>query len=240
MVRETPTPGYRLGLAPHSEFHVFEKPKMSFLSIRPEDRRMNAYQYPWDKPKAIVNKSARTRGKWRLVAFPDDQGVICYQTYTGIWPKSEEFDEWLLAAILNSPVANAFVFAREGKTDIRIASLKRIPVPYFTHAQTKRLRKLIRLYQSMTRKNSTARAHNGKNPSSVLMEIDSIVLDGYRMPARLERKLLDYFRDQKRQTSYEFPDYFSNDDDTFFNLSDYISPAFKEATAGALLKRLSA
>ncbi len=240
LVRETPSPGYRLGVAPHSEFNVFEKPKMSFLSIRPEDRRMNAYQYPWDKPKAIVNKSARTRGKWRLVAFPDDQGVICYQTYTGIWPKSEEFDEWLLAAILNSPVANAFVFAREGKTDIRIASLKRIPVPYFTHAQTKRLRKLIRLYQSMTRNNSTARAHNGKNPSSVLMEIDSIVLDGYRMPARLERKLLDYFRDQKRQTSYEFPDYFSNDDDTFFNLSDYISPAFKEATAGALLKRLSA
>ena len=229
LVRKTLAPGYRLGVAPQTKFKAFENPPLSFLSVRPEDMRRNAHKHDWSRRKVIVTKARISRGKWKMVAFPDEQGVTCYQTYTAVWPESDDFDEILLAAILNSPVANAFVFTHGSPIDITLPILRQIPIPYFTPAQEKRLRQLVRQYQSKP-----------SDPTRVLLEIDAVVLDGYRMPARLERKLLDFFRDEDRPVVESFPNYFPADDDTFFNLSDYISPAFKESTAGALLKRLSA
>ena len=174
-----------------------------------------------------------------MAAFPDSEGVTCYQTYIGVWPTSDSYDEWLLSAILNAPVANAFVATREGKTDITMEVLNLIPVPHFTESQRDRLRSLIQQYQSIT---SSFKFRVGFSDTLVrlLMEIDALVLDGYRMPPRLERMLLDFFRGQGKQrpTSHEFGDYFPANCDVYFSLSDYLSPDFKAATAGELLKRM--
>ena len=229
LVRKTQPPGYFLGVAPKTKFKAFERPSLSFLSLCPEDALYEAYRYDWKRRKAIVGKARKSRGKWKMVSFSDEKGVTCYQTYIAVWPEVEDFDEVLLAAILNSPVANAFVFIHGNSRDVTLSVLEQVPVPYFTQTQAKRLRQLVKRYQAQP-----------SDPTRVLMEIDSVVLDGYRMPARIERELLDFFRDEDRPVAEGFPNYFPADDDTFFNLSDYISPAFKESTAGALLKRLSA
>lgn len=92
------------------------------MSLRPEDLYGGGalYNYDWNKPKAVLNKSTRSRGQWRISAFPDTEGVAFYQTYIGVWPTTDDHDELLLAAILNSPIANAFVATREGKTDKQV------------------------------------------------------------------------------------------------------------------------
>ena len=59
-VRTQPAPGYMPGVPPRSRFNVFEVPALRYLSIRPEDQRRNSWQHPWDKPKAIFNKSTRS------------------------------------------------------------------------------------------------------------------------------------------------------------------------------------
>jgi hypothetical protein len=234
LVREAPAEGFRRGVAPRTSFNVFEKPRMSYLSFKPSEQRGNSWQLEWNRPKAILNKSARSRGRWRMAAFPDSEGVACYQTYIGVWPKSDRYDEWLLSAILNSPVANAFVSTREGKTDVTVETLRLIPVPHFTESQRERLKSLIRRYQNTVR---TANALGG--PEKLLKEIDALVLDGYRMPARLERHLLDFFRGQPRPTSHSFSEYFPKDCGVYFSLSEYLSPDFAAATTGELAKRLA-
>ena len=147
LVRGEKIDGYTLGVPNKAKFRVFEKPAMSYLNMRPEYQRGYAYQHEWDKPKAILGKFARERGHWRLAAFPDSEGVVCYQTYIGVWPKPDKYDEWILSAILNSPVANAFVATREGKTDVTLETLRLIPLPYLTKSQEARLRSLIAQYQ---------------------------------------------------------------------------------------------
>ncbi len=204
--------------------------------MKPETMRRNAYRLDWERPKVILNKARRTRGKWRLVAFPDSQGVTCYTTYLAVWAKSAKFDELLLAAILNSPVANAFVFTHGAAIDVTLQALKKVPIPHFTEVQAERIRKLVRTYQTII---ENGFMNSAQNPARTLMEIDAAVLDGYRIPARLERRLLDFFHGEKRQTPYEFPDYFPEDEDTYFNLSTYMSPEFKNATAEELLRRMS-
>src|ERR1043165_7603142 len=120
-----------------------------------------------------------------MAAFPDSKGVTCYQTYIGVWPKTDGLDEWLLSAILNSPVANAFVATREGKTDITLETLKDIPVPRFTDSQRDRLRELIAEYRRSI-SSLPMEANISVNPTRLLMEIDALVLDGYHMPPRIE------------------------------------------------------
>ena len=226
------------GVAPQTSFNVFQKPHISYLSVRAEDQRRNSFRHAWNKPKAIINKAPRSRGRWRMAAFPDDEGVTCYQSFIGVWPKADQYDEWLLSAVLNSPVANAFVATREGKTNITIDTLSLIPVPHFIDAQRVRLRSLIEQYQKMI--SFPVRLTSTDDPTDLLMEIDSLVLDAYRMPPRLERELLDFFRGQGeyRPTAHGFRDYFPGDCDVYFSLSEYLSPDFKAATSGQLLKRM--
>lgn len=236
LVRTEPAPGYMRGVAPRTTFRVFEKPRMRYLNIKAEYQRTGAWRLEWRRPKAILNKSARSRGPWRMAAFPDNEGVTCYQTYIGVWPKSGRFDEWLLSAILNSPVANAFVATREGKTDVTMETLRRVPVPHLTESQCERLRELVVRYQRMTAAPVATRSSG--DPERVLKEIDATVLEGYRMPARVERQLLDYFRGHRRPTAHHFEDYVPQELGVYFSLSEYLSPDFAAATSGELLRRI--
>jgi len=236
--REDPADGFILGVPSRAKFNVFEPPPLKYLNMRPEYQRGNAWQLYWRKPKAIINKNALSRGAWRLAAFADGEGITCYQNCTGVWPTADEFDEWLLSAVLNSPVANAFVAIREGKTNITIETLNLLPVPHFTEIQKQKLRSLIKLYMGLITSLSFMEPPPSDDPERVLKQIDALVLDGYRMPPRIERQLLDYFRGHERPTEHSFSQYFPDDLAVYFSLSDYLSPDFASATAGELLKRM--
>ena len=240
-VKHSPAKGFRRGVAPRTKFNVFELPEMAFLSLLPEHKRTNAYKLPWEKPKAILNKSTRSRGRWRIAAFADSEGVTCYQTFTAVWPKTDAVDEWILSAVLNSPVANAFVATREGKIDNKKETLGGIPFPIFSPDQAGRLRGLIRDYQRLTETGTFTRAAetNMEEAERILKSIDAAVLDGYHLPPRVEHELLDFFRGEDRRTPFTFSPYLPQDEDVYFSLSERLSPSFQEATAGALLKRMA-
>jgi SAM-dependent methyltransferase len=234
-VRNNPVEGFRLGVAPQAEFTIFERPAVAYLDFRQEVQRGNPWRRPWDTPKAILNKATHSRGPWRIAAFPDSEGLACYQTFFGVWPKSTFQDEWSLSAVLNSPVANAFVATREGKTDVKKETLMLIPVPHFTETQRIKLRELIQEYQKLTSAMPLESVRG--DAEGLLKRIDATVLSGYRMPPRIERQLLDFFRNQDRPTRHVFSEYFPEDFTAYFSLSDYLSPGFASATVGELLKR---
>lgn len=241
-VRETPpSDEFRLGVAPQTSFRAFELPRLQYLSFRPQDERGRSYNRKWEQPKAIVNKSTHSRGRWRMAAFADTEGIAFYQTYIGVWPKTSDYDEVILAAILNSPVANAFVAGREGKTDITLETLKDLPIPRFTMAQRTRLRELIEQYQNLIT-SSPMQADPLIDPTRLMMEIDALILDGYHLPPRLENEVLQFFTGQgkDRPTVHAFEDYLPPDYEVYFSLSEHLSSKFKNATIGKLLERLSA
>ena len=227
--------GFMRGIAPQTKFHTFETPHISYLSLRAEHLE-HKYDYEWSAPKVILNKSTRSRGRWRIAAFPDTEGLAFYQTFIGVWSKSPDYDELILAAVLNSPLANAFVSTREGKTDITIETLRKIPIPRFTESQKEKLRTLVVQYQTA----AEAVLIDQSALANLLMGIDALVLDGYRMPPRLENELLEYFRGegQDRPTLHYFGDYLPENTQVYFSLSAHLSPKFKNATVGKLRERL--
>jgi len=77
-----------------------------------------AWDLPWDKPKVIVPASRMSRCPWRYAAAIDKSGRIVSRRFYGIWPKSEIFDVTTLAALLNSPIVEAFTYAHSFQKDI--------------------------------------------------------------------------------------------------------------------------
>jgi len=226
---------FRRGVPPLAKFNVFEAPPLAYLSMRPEDQRGGAYLKPWESPKVLVNKSRRSRGNWRMAAFADDFGLTAYQTFIGIWPQHGNLNIWALAAIINSPLANAFVSTHEGRQDVTIETLSRIPMPYFTGAQFGQLREFVEEYVSVRRQSNA----DERESRWALMKIDAFVLSGYHLPPRLEQRLLDFFNDDERSTPFEFGRYVPEGDDVYFSLSDRLKDSFRESTVEKILRRIA-
>lgn len=229
--------GFREGLPPRaSPFHPFQHPPTQYLSMKPEHQRGTAYRLPWDRPKVILNAKRKSRGPWRLAAFADVKGLVCYQTFRAIWP-AETSHVGPLAAVLNGPVANALIATREGTRDITNETLASIPVPSLSTAQQQRIDNLIRTFVAASDMDSERKRPDQFEAERILREIDAVVLQAYDFPPRLERELLDFFRGHRRPTPFAFGDYYPADFVPCIPLHEYISDDFKRSTAAELAKR---
>jgi hypothetical protein len=239
LVINKPKPGFALGVPPGADVYCFTVPALSYLDIRPDQQRRNSYEHPWDVPKVILNAITKSRRGWRIAAFADHQGLIGHQNITGVWPK--QYDIELLAAVLNGPVANAFVATREGKKHITIETLKAIPVPSFSPSQQALVKELVAEYKSAT--------HDFDSPFTpdfrptiielLLKRIDAEVLSAYDLPPRIERQLLDFFNGQSRAVPFEFTDYFPSEFESWIPLRDYLSDELRKSTATAWRQRMT-
>ena len=140
-----------------------------------------ANKFSWEKPKLIVNASRQSRGPWSISASVDYKGLVCYRNFHGIWPIGGLALE-VLAAILNGPMANAFVSARGGNRYIRISTLKDIPVPEFTERQQQDIVSLVHQYinvrESWSRKKNSAIEEQNRC-LALLHLIDAEILKAY-------------------------------------------------------------
>ncbi|MDE0431294.1 MAG: N-6 DNA methylase [Caldilineaceae bacterium] len=211
-----------------------------FLNMDPSLMLTAANEFAWEKPKLIVNASRQSRGPWEISASVDYTGLVCYRNFHGIWPTSGLPLE-LLAAIMNGPMANAFVSARGGNRYIRISALKDIPVPEFTAKQQQDIVSLVCQYinvrESWSRKKNSAIEERNRC-LDLLHVIDAEILKAYDLEPRLERTLLDYFNGYSRLGPVEFTGYFPPAFKPFIPWHLYISEDFKKANVKETLKRL--
>ena len=171
-----------------------------FLNTLPELLKGTAIEHPWAEPKLIVNTARRSRGPWSLTAAIDMSGLVCYQNAHGVWP-DPEFAIELAAAVLNGPVANAYIDEFEGKRDVRIVTLKDIPVPRFEGTMRETIVSLVKEYQRCRYRWSSGemRADRALRLCNRLLRlIDLLVLRAYDLPPNIERQLLAHFTGCKR------------------------------------------
>ena len=211
-----------------------------FLNVSPHFMRTSAYRLPWNKPKLIVNASRQSRGHWKMTASLDRDGLVCYQNFQSVWP-NDRIPLEILAATLNGPVANAFVSAWEPGRDIKVQTLKDIPVPDFDQTQQQIIASMVRQYAEarrlwLSRALRENEAH--ERCSRLLRSIDAEVLRAYDLPPRIERMLLDYFTGHPRLGPVNSTEYFPPDFKPYIPWHIYVSDEFKRASANETLNRL--
>jgi hypothetical protein len=240
LISDTEKDGFKRGVpsAPRRRLRYFQCPPTKFLCVKPEYQLYRAFDLPWDRPKVIMNAKRKSRSPWRLAAFADKSGLLAYQTYTCLWP-SKQWSANVLAAVLNGPVASAFVAVHRGNRDIPVETIKDIPVPRLSAENTNKIEFLVDEYLTLISRFGFDAKREDRSLRRVLLEIDATVLCGYDLPPKSERKLLDYFGSygHKRPVPFDFGDYFPADFRPCFSLAEYISEEFRLSTAKELKKR---
>ena len=191
-----PRAGYKQGLHNARRARQFTLQNPVFLDCRQERLLYKAIDLPWDRAKLVVNAARLSVKSWRIAAMLDRNGLVCSQQFFGLWPKRQLTDAQLLtfAAVLNGPVANAFVATHSPAKGIRISAIKQVPVPSTLPFQVE---KLVAEYVRHLQDSRVSDAPEDQM-QNILTLIDAAVLEAYDLSASLEHELLEFFRGSDR------------------------------------------
>ena len=222
--------GYRRGVHRSGELEQFACLNTSWLDFNRDQIRCGA-EFNWRADKIVATASQLSRGPWCFAACYDQTSeLLCSQQLLAIWLKPQSrFSYETLLAILNSPLANAFLSEHSPKDRFRIATLESMPLP---ERFARELDLAVRAYLELT---SAQRDREGQ---SLLKQIDALVLWSYNLPPRLERRLLEFFRGYQRPVPHDWSDWFSADFVPTIPLSEYMSADFRRAASDALPESL--
>lgn len=240
----TAKPGWLRGLRNVEEgFQAFSPPQPCWLNPDPRFRLYDAWSLPWERSKVIANAARKARGSWRLAAAPDASELVCTQRYHCLWPKNG-WSAKTLAALLNSPVCSAFIASHEGNRDVRKSTLLKFPLPSLASGDVVMLEGLVDDYVATMNEKPEARLELWGGGSwqerarHILLRMDALILKGYGLPPWLERKLLDFFRGERRPVPFEFGDFFPADFAPNISLWRFISPSFQASRPQQIVPHL--
>jgi hypothetical protein len=144
-----------------------------------------------------------------------------------MWPTAQISLE-TLAAILNGPVAIAYLASHSPPDRIRLNTLLSVPVPY---AMPEALDELVKKYSRLVAQEEDLFSPRRTERADLLLnQIDALVLRAYDLPPRTERQLLDYFGGEKRPTRHDWMHWYPDDFRPFVPLHEYLSKEFSVAT----------
>jgi len=149
------------------------------------------------------------------------------QRFHALWPKAP-WTPKSVAALLNSPLANAFIAVHQFKRDISKKAVGRIPLPRWEANETSALERLVSDYEEEVDSSGLGfDTAKGK-----LLAIDAFILKGYGLSPRLERELLDLFRGLPRPVPFEFSGYFPDEFTSNIPLWMFLSPEYQKCNPG--------
>lgn len=215
--------GFRRGLyKPASSLRPFIVHGITYLDFDPDKAyAASPLSRPWNQPKVFANNQRLSRGPWRFSAVYDESGLAASQQFFGIWPTSAYLSGVAIEAILNGPLANAFLAEKESGRHFTNARLKELPLPKKLDSEIIGI--LVEQYRSALGKLGMQEQVDDETLNNMLIAIDAEVLRAYDLPPRLERKLLEYFRGHKRLVSHEFTEWMPESFTACIPLHEYIS-----------------
>jgi len=205
------------GLMTSRKFRQFAVGRPKWLDYR-QDHIYGGANYAWSEAKLLCNAARLGRGYWRLAAAVDRVGLYASQQFIGLWPLPgiESVDLDALAAVLNGPVANAFMADHSSEKRFRIETLLSIPIP---HELPAAVGQLAREYAAHVAKKDIM-VDRDMELSRLLDQIDIMVLGAYDLSPRLERDLLCAFRRGERPLVHDWQPWAVAESDPALKLSE--------------------
>jgi hypothetical protein len=221
-------PGFRKGLSKARHLRQFKLNQPQWLDYR-RDFVRRGYGQEWHLPKLVVNEGRLSRGAWRIGAALDTQGLLYSQQFFGLWPTTKnisEKDMLAFLAILNGPVANAFIAVHSPAKGIRATAIGSIPIPY---ALPNQLSELVFEYSLLLNEDRILK-NNDARLAKLLTRIDAVVLKAYDLPPRVERELLEFFRHEERPVDHAWEHWLPEGFVPFIPLHEFVSEQYQKAT----------
>ena len=236
IVQEKPFPESKPGFFNIAEnFMQYTGGPHVFMSVKKELIRDEGevLQYNWEKPKVILPACRISRGHWRFAAAIDTKGRILSRVFYAVWPKSEDVDVKILAALLNAPIAQAFVYSHHTERNILINQYEAIPIPPLSALLERgtMIGALVSRYMEEVEKGVG-------DAVATLTQIDAEVMRLYKLPPKLERQVLDLFWGEPRRVDVPFNGHIPPELESWIPLHVFISDKFRESTVDNIMTRI--
>jgi hypothetical protein len=197
LVSEEPKDGFALGLTRVTDdFEPYTTQSFSYINVEPEMlHRPNVLLLPWEQPKVITNAVRLSRGSWTIAATIDDKGLVCMQNFHGIWSLGK-YPLEVIAALLNGPIANAFLSTHNTTKHNKLGIIRQIPVPNLRPSQVRLIVSLVRQYMFYREQWQADPSHSLRFErlcKGIMGQIDAEILAAYDLAPHLEQQLLEYF-----------------------------------------------
>lgn len=167
-------------------------------------------------PQVLLNYAPASRGPWRLKALIDRSGHPVSGNFIPVRPKTSLYSIEVLWALLNSPVANAYVFSHLAKRHNLVGDIRKIPIP--NGIPTERVEATASAY--------LAAASSGTDHAKLqklLLEVDREVLKLYSLSHETEQSLLALFTGRERVgVPFQQVKYLPKDIEGHIRFSDFI------------------
>lgn len=203
-----------------------------YVDMREESAyRLGPLSRPWNKPKVLTNVSPRSRGPWRLDGVADLTGLVPSQAFFGIWPTSPDLPLEVVEALVNSPLASAYVLEHGTNQHLTNAIMRQMPLP--KRCGLGDVVSAVSRYRNAVAAATVHALHTSdidEHLEALLINIDAQLLKAYDLPPRLERRLLEVFRghEAERRVAHAFTGWFPEDFTAYVPLHDYIGPLLRE------------
>jgi hypothetical protein len=150
-------------------------------------------------PQVLVNYARSSRGPWRMCAAVDHNGLAFTSSILAIRPVDMETRLEAIAAILNGPVANAYLYSMCEERSNSYPAVQSIPIPSLQDELVRDIETAVRLFQeAVSQKEPFERQPSSDELRMLLARIDALVLELYDLPNGLRNKLLRLFEGRKR------------------------------------------
>jgi hypothetical protein len=206
-----------------------------------------AYRRPGATPgtkQVILNYARGGRYQWRLKAVVDAVGIGASSRFLVFRPKPGGPTLRAIWAVLNSPVANAYAYSFASKRETLPKDWRLFPFPRLSASREASIVEASERYLSLVTPPPQKflqmnRSANQKAIRSALLEMDSEVLRAYDLPPRLERQLLDSFKDAepRKGVGCEFVHYYPEGLEACIPLHKLLSDEVASSTIGRFAAR---
>ena len=173
-----------------------------------------------------------------MKAALDNSGLVFHRNFYGVFLKdnAKKISLPFLTAVLNGPVANAYIFTHSSTKWSNSKDIESIPMPSqmdMEDMEIEYIEALVKKYVELAQNTSES-----EECHKILLEIDAFILEKYSLPPKLEKQLLDFFRGQERPTYCEFREYYPADFTAAFPLHEMISENFGRIKTKEILKMM--
>jgi len=210
-----------------------ETPELIWINVDDETLRRVGQGKTTGKPRIILNSAPVGRGPWRLESQIDDRGRAITSSFIAIQPISDGWSLEVLWAVLNSPLANAYIYCHANKWLVGVNRILKLPIPSVSSKDLCHLQNLVKDYFALDVSQGEIMQPEvaPKELERRMLAIDAEVMRLYDLPPKLEWQLLNLFDGYNRKgVDFDFYRYYPEGFEAYIPLHIFISEKFQNST----------
>lgn len=207
-------------------------PVQYWMNLAPEVISRPRWGVESGSSQILLNYAPAGAEPWRLKALIDRKGRAVTSRFLVFRVTDQKWSLDALWAVLNAPLANAFIYAHTTDRDIPAGTARRIPVPPCSGESSRKLERLVAEYFALMEERDKPFGVDVEDKAKhLLLSIDAEVMRLYDLPPRMEKRVLDLFQGvQRKGVPFSFTGYYPEGFESAIPLHEYLSEEYQRST----------